>query len=372
VRVSVKERAVLNGSDHHLSARELASRLKGIREGAYWKARCPAHDDNVASLSISEGDSGKVLVTCHAGCSQDALIGALRNKGLWPQRVSNGARQRTAKKRTGRAVAVYDYTDAMGNLIFQTVRYDPKDFRQRQPDGKGGHIWSLKGVQPVPYRLPDLIEAIANRRTVAVVEGEKDVDNLAKIGITATCNHGGAGKNKWKPAIHGAPLKGANVIVIPDNDSPGRAHAAWIAQSLKSWADKVRVFEPPGLPPGGDISDWLANGGTADQFWALVEQTSKAPAKPSAGLGRSASSDDDPAHWSVEQWSEPVSGAEVLDSICNLLCRYMVLPKHGAEAIALWIPHAWTMDAWEISPILIIVSPVPQCGKSTLMLCSTG
>jgi 5S rRNA maturation endonuclease (ribonuclease M5) len=358
---------MLNGSDQRLSAEDLANHLRGKREGNYWKAHCPAHDDAHCSLSISEGGDGKVLVKCHAGCTQESLIGALRGKGFWPQRMSNGARQRARMGRVGRIVAVYDYTDAMGNLLFQTVRYEPKTFRQRRPDGDGGYIWNLKGVHPVLYRLPDLIEAVANGHKVAVVEGEKDVDNLAKIGIAATCNHGGAGKGKWKPAVHGAHLKGANVIVIPDNDQPGRDHARSIAHSLKNWAADVRLLELPNLLPGGDVSDWLGNGGTADQLWALVDQAPEAATTTSGKQGRSASSDDDPPHWHVEPWSEPVSGAELLNDICKILRRHMVLPRHAAEAMALWVLHAWTMDAWEISPILIIVSPVPQCGKSTLM-----
>jgi hypothetical protein len=363
---------MLNGSDeHHLSAQELVSRLKGTWEGNYGKACCPAHADRHASLSVSEGEDGKVLAKCHAGCTQEVLIARLRAMGLWPQRISNGARRRGAKNQARRIVKVYDYTDATGNLIFQTVRYDPKDFRQRRPNGKGDHTWSLKGVQPVPYRLVQLIEAVAKDQPVFVVEGEKDCDNLAEHGIAATCNHGGAGKGKWKPAIHGLHLKDADVIVIPDNDQPGRDHGGWIAQSLKGWASRVRVLELPDQPPGGDVSDWLARGGTPEQLWNLVEKASKGPAaisaKPSAGPARSASSDDDPAHWQVEPWPEPVSGDELLKSICSILKRYMVLPRHAAEAMALWVLHAWTMGAWDISPILIIVSPVPQCGKTTLM-----
>lgn len=45
-----------------------------------------------------------------------------------------------------RIVATYDYTDAHGELLFQVVRYHPKDFRQRRPDGKGGWVWKLTVV----------------------------------------------------------------------------------------------------------------------------------------------------------------------------------------------------------------------------------
>src|SRR5262249_18361555 len=103
---------------------------------------------------------------------------------------------------------------------------------------------------------------------------------------------------------------------------------------------------------------------TAEELWALADATAieiKPPQSPTS------SSDDDPPHWNVEPWPEPVSGAALLDDICGILTRYMILPKHAAEAIALWVLHAWCVDAWDISPILIIVSPTKQCGKTTLL-----
>ena len=75
------------------------------------------------------------------------------------------------------------------------VRFDPKDFRQRKPDGAGGWDWRLNGARRVLYRLPAVLEAVAARRgRDVVVEGEKDVHALEKLGIAATCNPGGAGK----------------------------------------------------------------------------------------------------------------------------------------------------------------------------------
>jgi DNA primase len=121
-------------------------------------------------------------------------------------------------------------------LVFQVVRYAPKDFRQRRPDGEGGWVWKA-ATRVVPYRLPEIQEAIASERPVFIVEGEKDVDNLAKLGVVATCNAGGAGK--WH-AEHAAHLKGADVIIVPDNDGPGRRHAESVAASLTGVAACVR------------------------------------------------------------------------------------------------------------------------------------
>ena len=169
-----------------------------------------------------------------------------------PQPKSNGK---------PRIVARYDYRDEAGSVVFQAVRYEPKDFRQRKPKAGGGWDWSVKGVRVVPYRLPELLAEPT--RPVVVAEGEKDCDNLACMGILATCNVGGAGK--WT-VEHAAFLRGRRVVVIPDNDEPGRNHALQVAQSLHGIAECVRIVELPGLPAKGDVSDWLAAGGTVEEL----------------------------------------------------------------------------------------------------------
>jgi hypothetical protein len=180
-------------------------------------------------------------------------------------------RRPTPAPRPGRRiVATYDYVDEEGDLLLQVVRYEPKEFRQRRPDPlvDGGWNWSVKGVRQVPYRLPDLIEAVAREAPVFVVEGEKDVDALAAVGIAATCNAGGAGK--W-PATFVEHLVGADVIILPDNDDAGRNHRDVVAGSLRGAAARVRVLDLPDLPPKGDVSDWLAAGGDAQALYRLVD-----------------------------------------------------------------------------------------------------
>jgi len=104
----------------------------------------------------------------------------------------NHNRNETKHNGTGnsspRIVATYNYVDESGHKLFEVVRFEPKSFRQRRPDGCGGHIPNLDGVRLVPYRLPELIEAVASNHVVFVVEGEKDADNLSAIGIAATTN----------------------------------------------------------------------------------------------------------------------------------------------------------------------------------------
>lgn len=245
----------------------LLSKLPDAKQaGKGWSARCPAHEDRRASLSVGEGEDGRALVKCHAGCTFNAICGAvgLRVVDLMPTADKLPAPSKPKGK--PRIVAQYDYRNEAGNVVFQVVRYEPKDFKQRRPDGKGGWTWSVKGVRVVPYRLPELLAEPA--RPVVVVEGEKDADALARMGVLATCNAGGAGK--WT-AEHAAFLRGRRVVVVPDNDAAGRNHAEQVAGSLQGIAELVRVVELPGLPDKGDVSDWIAAGGTKDELLRLAE-----------------------------------------------------------------------------------------------------
>lgn len=189
-----------------------------------WQAKCPAHDDNRASLSIGViSPSGTLGVKCQAGCGTKEVLAAigLQFRDLFPQRFD----------RSGKAeiLETYDYRNADGELAFQVVRMQPKDFRQRRPKPGGGWEWKAKGNPIIPYRLPELLAADPSQ-TVFICEGEKDVDNLAKLGIIATCNPGGAGK--WRKA-HAKHLQGRDVVILADNDDAGREHARKVAETLR-------------------------------------------------------------------------------------------------------------------------------------------
>jgi predicted P-loop ATPase len=254
---------------------EIAAALGGAqRTGNGYDCRCPAHEDRTASLSISQAEDGRLLVYCHAGCTWESVRDALQARGLLP---GEGARRPAAPPPAGRRiVAAYDYLDEAGELVFQVVRFEPKDFRQRRGPRPGddpatvrdGWVWSVKGLRVIPYRLPEVLEAIASSRPVLIVEGEKDADGLARLGVAATCNAGGAGK--WRKA-HAEALRGADVVVLPDNDDAGRKHAHEVAVSLAGVAARVRMLDLPGLPLKGDVSDWLAAGHAADELWRLVD-----------------------------------------------------------------------------------------------------
>jgi len=270
------------GRDHivQYTIDDIAGRLQNARRsGEGWQACCPSHNDTNASLSISRGDDGRVLLHCHAGCSlaeicnaMDVRIAGLMPTDLAPTSMAPHGEGYTGGSRAGRTggrpeiVATYDYCDETGSLLFQVLRMHPKDFRQRQPEAGGGWKWSTRGVRPVPYRLPQLLAAPQD--VVFIPEGEKDVDNLAAIKLLATCNHGGAGK--WK-AGHSAFLRGRHVAVLPDNGDAGQQHARSVAVSLHGVAASIKVLQLPGLPAKGDVSDWLDAGGDRQQLLKLVQ-----------------------------------------------------------------------------------------------------
>jgi hypothetical protein len=169
-------------------------------------------------------------------------------------------------------VKTYAYCDENGTLLSQVVRFEPKGFRQRRPDGRGGWIWNLQDTRRVPYLLPDLVKAVAAGETIYVPEGEKDVDNLRAIGFAATTNPGGC--KKWR-SEYSEHLRGADVVVLPDNHLEGREHGDQVVASLRGIAGRIRVLDIgkhwAECPDKGDISAWLAAGGSAEKFKALVE-----------------------------------------------------------------------------------------------------
>jgi len=235
--------------------------LQGVRRnGNGWQARCPAHEDKKPSLSVCERN-GNILLKCFAGCSFEAVCAAL---GIEPRELfsDNGA--------VPRIVAEYDYRGEKGELLFQVVRYEPKDFKRRRPDGKGGWHWNLNGARRVPYRLPDVLA----EKSLLICEGEKDCETARALGIVATCNAGGAGK--WRQE-YSEYLRGKQITIIADADEAGRKHAQQVAASLSGKAEFVKVLE---FAHAKDLSEWAAMGGARD---ALLEQTRTTEWKPTAG-----------------------------------------------------------------------------------------
>jgi hypothetical protein len=301
------------------------------RSGAGYSARCPAHDDTRPSLSVGEGDDGRVLLHCQAGCTFEAILAALKLD------TGDLFAPKQARPAGAEVVATYDYTDEKGALLFQVVRYASKAFKQRRPDGAGGWLWNLKDVPRVLYRLPDVLDAMATPRTVFVAEGERDCDALAAAGETATCNPMGAGK--WRPE-HARVLYGAaEVVVVADRDEPGRAHAQAVAESLAGHVGHLLIVE---ALAGKDAADHLGAGHRVDDLQTTYDDRD-------AGV-------------------EDCSTAVLLKEICEVLHRFVVWPGEPLrDFVALWILHTYVFDLFDTTPYLDVSSAAKRSGKTRLL-----
>jgi hypothetical protein len=242
--------------------------------GHEYQALCPFHEDTKPSFNFNN-ETG--LYFCH-GCNKKgnwvhfyARTHGLDTKRDFPKVLKGIASDFGIPWDEPKARIVeknYDYTNSAGNLIFRVIRYSPKDFRQCRPDGKNGWKWNLKGITPVLYRLPQVIKA----QEVIVVEGEKDADNLAALGFTATTCAMGA--KKWRDDYNES-LKGKDIVLIPDNDNEGREHMTQIAVSLNGTTKSLKWLDLPKLPSKGDVSDWIATFGdpvdAAERLAVMIE-----------------------------------------------------------------------------------------------------
>jgi putative DNA primase/helicase len=276
-----------------------------IRSGSSYTCRCPAHEDNYPSLSIREGRDGRVLLRCHAGCKLGAIVASigLEVKDLF---VDRPGREDANGGTPPKIVATYQYTDAQGEVLYEVVRYEPKSFKQRKPDGAGGWLWNLKGVKRVPYRLDRIVEAAGLGRIILIPEGEADVATAERLGYAATCNAGGAGK--W-PHEFGQYLANARVVVIPDSDVPGERHAQHVAASCEAAGCRVCILRMP--HPHKDLSDWAAAGGTPAKLEELIGEATE---WSSAQAGRDPATANNPlaatAVYTDLNWAERFAAAE--------------------------------------------------------------
>lgn len=184
-----------------------------------WQAQCPAHADNKPSLNLSEGTDGRLLLDCKAGCTFESVMDAL---GLSKKEAFMDSAQETFNGET--ITKKYPYCDESGELLYYTCRTTSKEFPPQMPDG----TFKLQGRR-VLYRLPELLESTG---LVFVCEGEKDIDKLRSIGLTATTNMGGS--NGWR-SEYAEPLRSRNVVILPDNDAAGRKWRKAVELSLRVW-----------------------------------------------------------------------------------------------------------------------------------------
>ena len=305
----------MNAIDTVLSALGAAGK-RPRKAGEGWSACCPAHDDRSPSLSVSTGADGRALLKCHAGCSIEAVCGALglrqadlfeRSEHVTPTRrpkrpaagvptvtgtdtpaamaeaPGNGASARrdgpsfasaeaaleAYERKHGVTSAHWHYHDADGEVVGLVARWDTERDGKRTKKilpasrGEDGQ-WRFTGMlSPRPlYALPELLDA-PNDATIFVVEGEKAADATSSLGLIATTSaHGSksAGQADW------TPLTGRDVVVLPDHDEAGDQYAERVAELAKeAGARRVTVVWLsslwPEIPAGGDMADFLAHRG---------------------------------------------------------------------------------------------------------------
>jgi hypothetical protein len=241
--------------------------------------KCTFHDDARPSLSINLQDG---VWKCQAGCGDGGLIEF--------EMLASKCDRDTAKRNIATIVgvdlfgsgdqqpeAVYQYRNALGNVVFEKLRLPGKVFRQRRKNTKGGYDYNLSGVQKPLYNLPDLITA----NVVIVVEGEKDADNGTRAfaglpedvkkgaRIAVTTNFDGAGK--WADHYN-AYFSGKKTVILADNDQVGAEHAQRVARAIHSYAAGVKIVNLPDLPDKGDVSDYLESH-TAQDLLAEIAKT---------------------------------------------------------------------------------------------------
>lgn len=247
---------------------DLLSRFEAVRStGSGHSARCPVHEDRVSSLSISQGDDGRALIYCHAGCALDDILltlGLTLSDLYHDDPVPAPLPTPVLTAGSNAEAVTYAYHDLDGTLLHEVVKGAGKQFRQRHPTPKGW-VWKTSGRR-VPYRWPELV----GQNEVFICEGEKDVDCLFDYGLTATCNLGGASKWRAEETAALLDLHPAQVYVIPDNDAPGRKHSDSVVEQLTAAGLTATVVPLPGLPAHGDASDWFAAGGTVEALRALA------------------------------------------------------------------------------------------------------
>ena len=238
------------------------------RNGMGYTCLCPAHDDKNPSLSFTEGNDGKILLHCHAGCTVNAICSALGLK-LSDLFIDPVVRDEFSSGKTG-----YIYISQTGNPLYKKVRLSGKKFYilSRSPSG----TWErgMRGGERVLYRLPEVLKAKKRGEIVFVVEGEKDADKLYIKGLTATTPIEGAGTGL--PAEYVAQLMGCHVVILYDEDPAGHKRRDQWKELLVGKAASVRVVKLPGLEfmgkGGPDVSDWLSAGHSVKELLELVDQ----------------------------------------------------------------------------------------------------
>jgi len=245
------------------------SRLKNVRSegrGFIADCPCPGHKTPAGHLSITDAGD-RALVKCFNKHSYIEITQAL---GFNTLTYNEGNRHYKDQLIPKEIKSVYQYKKN-GAVVFEIVRYEPKTFRARRPDGKGGYIWNLVDEEDrILYNLDELESCITSGETVYLPEGEKDADNLVNHGLVATTNPLGQGKeDKWLES-YTESLRHAKVVILADDDDVGIKFAHYKARVLSGVAQSVKVIQ---FPDAHDVSDWFSLGHTAEELTQLAQNT---------------------------------------------------------------------------------------------------
>lgn len=314
-----------------LTPEDIANALGRVtrKSNGGFMCQCPCHADDKASLSIDTGEKG-ILVKCFAGCLQPDIISNLKSKGLW---------QEVAPREKKKILARYDYGD------YTKTRYEGKTFGFSHREG-GKWIFN-RGCAPLPYRLKEIQQA----ESFCIVEGEKDTDNLKAIGITATTLDAGADSPVAPGLI--AAATGKDIVIIPDQDTPGRKYADKIGAALLPVAASVKLLLLPGLAEKQDVSDWLNISGNGKE--QLLELIRNAPAWTPAAITTTGKP--------CEDWPEPVLFGEIetpdipttllpepLAAYCNAVIESTQTPPGMAVMMGLSAVSSCIQKRFEVCP----------------------
>ena len=367
--------ATPNQTHAMISAQELAKALGGDVVNGEVLAPGPGHGAADRSLAVKLDSTARDGFVVHSFAGDDPIACrdyVRRKLGLPEFEPKKAKKVNGSGKPFSPTIAKYVYRQADNTPYLQVHRLaDKSGFPQYHWDGEKWISGKPKGAK-IPYMLPQLIAATP-ATPIYVVEGEKDVDNLAKIGFVATCNSEGADNGngkKWTPDLN-RYFKDRDVYILPDNDAPGRQHAEHVARNLDPVAKSVRIVELPGLPHKGDVSNWLESDSAGVKLAKLAaaaplwEPTIEAKAGKRARCHRA----EGAAPFDVSEPAIPRvdrdEGAALLEDVQKFLSRFVAYPSdHAQVAHVLWIAHAHLMGAWESTPRIAFLSPEPASGKS--------
>jgi hypothetical protein len=359
------------------------------RNGTGWVARCPAHDDRHPSLSIGEGENGCALICCHAGCSPEAVVQAMRleMRDLMsavtkdvprhpPPPPSSATRPSRSQpppdcppqgtrffataddaiddleSRLGLSGSRWAYHNCAGEVVGWVLRFNHEDGRKEfRPVSLTRHGWVI-GAMPAPrplYRLRTLSDATR----IFICEGEKAAHAVCAVGLVATTSAGGssaAKKTDWRP------LAGRDCVILPDNDSAGERYANDVTDELLKLTPpaKVRIVRLPGLPASGDAVEFVEARDSQTDEDIRAEIESLAESAESVGLSSTIEPDLRFEPFQVAVLPEPIRSFAV-NGAKALVCDVSYIVTIMLAALGAAIGNARRIElkrGWQEPPII--------------------